>query len=99
MKMLAPRVTNAPTSRIKTNTTANARTRGSVWMKIRDAIMRRDLGICQSCVRAGKLSTATQVDHITPLIAGGTDAYSNLEAICDDCHKDKTVAELKEYGR
>ena len=91
MKMLAPRVTNAPTSRIKTNTTANTRTRGSVWMKIRDAIMRRDLGICQSCVRAGKLTKATQVDHIIPLHQGGTDAMENLEAICTNCHSIKTI--------
>ena len=99
MKMLVPRVTNAPTSRIKTNTTANTRTRGSVWMKVREEVMNRDCGICQTCKRNGNVSAATQVDHIIPLHQGGTDARNNLEAICDECHKVKTAAELKEYGR
>lgn len=99
MKMMQPRIQLAQSSRLKQNTTATIRTRGSAWMKIRERIMNRDEGICQTCRREARLSIASQVDHIIPLNQGGKDVDNNLEAICDECHKRKTLEELREYGR
>ena len=36
---------------------------------------------------------ATEVDHIVPKSAGGTDAMDNLQALCKSCHSRKTAKE------
>ncbi len=36
---------------------------------------------------------AEEVDHIVRLADGGTDHPSNLQSLCEDCHKEKTAAE------
>jgi 5-methylcytosine-specific restriction protein A len=99
MKMMQPRIKTAQTSRLKLNTCEVTRTRGSAWMKIREEVMNRDCGICQTCKRNGNVSAATQVDHIIPLHQGGTDAMDNLEAICTNCHSIKTSIEVAALHR
>lgn len=39
------------------------------------------------------MAIATEVDHIIPKSAGGTDAHFNLRAICAPCHAAKTAIE------
>lgn len=78
---------------INLTVSATKRTRGSTWMAIRERILRRDGGLCQCCKRAGRVSIATQVDHIQALADGGTDDDANLEGICEPCHVEKTAAE------
>lgn len=41
---------------------------------------------------------ATEVDHITPLADGGTNAWSNLQPRCKPCHSRKTAAENRGAG-
>jgi 5-methylcytosine-specific restriction protein A len=41
----------------------------------------------------GRPTPATQVDHIRPKAKGGTDEPANLQSICDECHKAKTLAD------
>ena len=41
----------------------------------------------------GRVRPATEVDHILPLADGGTDDPGNLQAINQECHARKTVAE------
>lgn len=77
---------------IKPVSPARERTRGRAWMSARDRVMRRDCGLCQTCLRAGRLRAAVQVDHIVELADGGTDDEANLEAICHACHASKTAA-------
>jgi len=72
---------------------ATERGYGSAWRKLRDQIMVRDCGLCQLCLRAGKIKAAVAVDHINPKSAGGTDEESNLQAICKACHDTKTQRE------
>ena len=95
--MLKPRLSIAPQRIAPADLTvsANKRTRGSSWMRIRARILRRDCGLCQcaECRQAGKLTPAHEVDHIVPLDMGGGDADSNLQAISVDCHKRKTARE------
>lgn len=38
---------------------------------------------------------ATVADHIIPLAEDGLDAESNLQALCEDCHRHKTAEESK----
>lgn len=72
------------------------RTRGSAWVKIRERILKRDKGLCQECMRNGRLTEATKVDHITPLHLGGGDNDQNLQGLCKDCHDAKTAHEVRD---
>lgn len=72
---------------------------GSRWDEIRKGILERDAGLCQVCLRNGQVTPATQVDHITPKCAGGTDDDSNLQSICASCHKLKTQTEALQARR
>lgn len=47
--------------------------------------MQRDRGICQLCG-----APATEVDHVIPRDAGGSDEPANLRALCHDCHASET---------
>jgi 5-methylcytosine-specific restriction protein A len=46
------------------------------------------------CLASGRLSIATELDHITALVNGGTNADSNYQCLCKDCHRDKTASDL-----
>jgi len=73
--------------------TRHERGYGSAWTKLRALILRRDGGLCQPCLRTRRVTRASQVDHIKPKAEGGTDDESNLQSICDACHKAKTARE------
>lgn len=66
---------------------------GAEWQRIRKAVIVRDMGLCQPCLREGKVTPFTEVDHIKPKSDGGTDDHDNLQCICSPCHKDKTSIE------
>ncbi|WP_354411979.1 HNH endonuclease signature motif containing protein [Marinobacterium sp. MBR-111] len=68
---------------------------GRPWRRKRDRVLQRDKGLCQPCRRGGRVTPATEVDHIKPVAEGGTDADSNLEAICTSCHRAKTAREAQ----
>ena len=69
---------------------------GSAWVKLRAWILQHDGYLCQPCKRAGRVTPATEVDHIVGKAVGGDDSADNLEAICTDCHKAKTQREAAE---
>ena len=59
------------------------------WLELRAAMLRRE-PVCQACRRA----PATDVDHITPIRAGGSMTHpSNLQSLCHECHSRKTLGE------
>lgn len=72
---------------------------GTAWTKIRWRILVRDKGLCQPCLKLGRVTQAKQVDHIIPKAQGGTDADINLQAICVDCHRAKTAREGRAPAR
>lgn len=74
-------------------TSRHERGYGTAWDKARQATLKRDRHLCQVCEAAGRVTVATEVDHITPKAEGGTDDMSNLAAICSNCHKAKTARE------
>jgi 5-methylcytosine-specific restriction endonuclease McrA len=65
------------------------------WEKLRTHILARDKHLCQPC-RSGspsRVTPATEVDHIVPKAKGGTDSECNLQAICEPCHRAKSIAD------
>lgn len=48
---------------------------------------------CEECARHGRVRLATQRDHKVPLAEGGADDRSNEQALCDECHEAKSLAE------
>jgi 5-methylcytosine-specific restriction enzyme A len=71
---------------------------GTAWQKLRVIILKRDSGLCQPCLKIGRVTAAKQVDHIIQKSEGGTDDESNLQSICVACHKTKTAKEAA-HGR
>ena len=70
---------------------------GAAWRKIRDAVL-RDEPLCRACRRSGRTVLATDVDHIVPRRAGGSDKRSNLQPLCGTCHSAKTAREDGGFG-
>ena len=64
---------------------------GAYWRKLRISILQRDNWLCQVC----HVADASEVDHIVPKSLGGSDDADNLQAICRDCHIEKTQKEAK----
>lgn len=97
LKQLPPRLQAAPSRLPSTPADRYGKGRGGrPWRRVRDQVMRRDGNLCQPCHRAGRLTLATEVDHITPLSQGGADLdQANLEAICATCHGAKTAREAR----
>ncbi len=83
----------AKTQAIKGNTTQ--RGYGYAWQKLRITIFERDGYLCQVCKRAGRITPATEIDHIKNKASGGTDESDNLQAICKTCHKIKTQTQKR----
>lgn len=63
----------------------------SNWVKLREVILARDNYLCVPCALKGKTTPAREVDHIIPKGDGGTDEDTNLQSICIQCHKAKTI--------
>jgi 5-methylcytosine-specific restriction endonuclease McrA len=74
---------------------AHSRGYGHAWRKRRAAVLVRDLGLCQPCLRAGRTTVAVAVDHVLNKARGGTDSTDNLQSICDACHAEKTMEEAR----
>jgi 5-methylcytosine-specific restriction protein A len=73
---------------------AAARGYGHRWRKLRSVILRRD-PICRACGRAA----STDVDHVVPRSAGGTDEAENLQGLCHACHSRKTAVSDRRWRR
>lgn len=67
---------------------------GTAWRKLRKIILHRD-PICRVC----GIAPATEVDHVTPLAAGGDNSDENLRGICEDCHGRKSAREAAQGRR
>lgn len=76
---------------------------------MRDYIFKRDMGLCQDCLKEGKIVSAEEVHHIIPISTQNihdesiTLNESNLVALCRECHKarhngHKRRFTIDEYG-
>lgn len=74
-------------------TSSTERGYGAAWRKARSLTILRDKGLCVPCLKQGRTTAFSQVDHIKPKAQGGTDAQENLQCICTECHDYKTHGE------
>ncbi|MFW6070450.1 MAG: HNH endonuclease [bacterium] len=71
---------------------------GARWRKIRRRQLARE-PLCRHCQKEGRVTEATEVDHIKPRSQGGTDADENLQSLCKAHHSRKTAHEVNERKR
>lgn len=74
---------------------AHERGYGARWRKIRALVLARDRALCQPCLSFSRVTPAYAVDHILNKASGGSDALDNLQAICAECHAEKTAQEAR----
>ena len=74
---------------MENNEGKTARHPAAVRARARRVVLQRDGYRCRRCGRAGKL----EIDHRRPLWKGGGNELENLQALCRDCHIDKSRAE------
>ena len=72
--------------------TATKRITGRKLQTMRAELFARD-PLCAECRRQGRVTLATQRDHIKPLAEGGADDSSNVQGLCAACHEAKSKAE------
>lgn len=72
---------------------ATERIRGRAGQRIR-AQWLSEHPLCEHCERKGRVTAATEVDHIVPLSKGGEDDDSNRQSLCAECHKAKTAQDM-----
>lgn len=94
LSTLRQRVQNADTRRVISPPIVK-RLRGR-RLQDRRRRMLRENPLCEQCASAGRVTAATQLDHLIPLHLGGADEESNLQRLCDDCHDAKTRQEAAE---
>ena len=69
------------------------RIRGSVLQGIRARHFAR-YPLCVECERHGRVSAATELDHIAELADGGAESEANRQGLCAACHRRKTAAAI-----
>jgi 5-methylcytosine-specific restriction protein A len=69
------------------------RIRGRKLQALRQRLLRAS-PLCVTCQAKGIVRVATQLDHITALVNGGTNEDGNFQGLCHDCHADKTATDL-----
>lgn len=72
--------------------TATKRTTGRKLQAMRAALFQAQ-PLCVMCEAQGRVTLATQRDHIVPLAEGGQDTAGNTQGLCHDCHEGKSLAE------
>jgi len=66
----------------------------SEWRRTRTRVLARD----PVCCVAGCGQPSTDVDHVVPRAAGGSDDDSNLRGLCHRHHSAKTAARDRGFG-
>jgi 5-methylcytosine-specific restriction protein A len=64
----------------------------SHWQRVRTMFL-AEHPLCVTCEAEGRVVGATEVHHIKPLADGGSNADSNLMALCKACHSKITINE------
>lgn len=60
------------------------------WQRLRLAFL-NEHPVCAHCLASGFVVPATDVHHLVPRRDGGSDADSNLQALCHACHSRVTA--------
>jgi len=67
------------------------------WQRLRRLVLNRE-PLCRECLKHGRLTPATEVDHIISLSKGGDNSLDNLQPLCHACHSRKTASEDGGFG-
>lgn len=69
------------------------------WQKARAAFL-REHPLCEQCLKEGRTTAASVVDHIVPHKGDMTIFWdrSNWQSLCDSCHSVKTAKEDGGFG-
>lgn len=72
---------------------------GGRWQTLRKRFILQH-PYCQECLKQGKLTEATDVDHIVPHRGCAKLLFdeANLQALCHECHSRKTAKEDGGFG-
>ena len=63
------------------------------WRRVR-SIIKNEEPLCRRCLKFGRVTPTSIIDHIVPRSEGGADfARSNLQGLCTTCHNQKRAAE------
>lgn len=68
-----------------------------VWRRLRRMHL-AEHPLCVHCKQEGRVTVATEVDHIQPLADGGTNDSDNLQSLCKSCHSRKTRRAMGKGG-
>lgn len=70
------------------------------WVNMRAFVMAQNNWICQHCLMNDYVVHADVVDHIVPTRVDWSKRLelTNLQSLCDSCHKVKTLEDKKKYG-
>lgn len=105
LRTLRPRISTAPprinaapptagTGFARTDgRSSTARGYGQDWRRVRLAVL-ADEPLCRLCAEAGRVTAATDVDHIEPFTSIDDPlrlARSNLRPLCNTCHMGRTA--------
>lgn len=69
---------------------AASRGYGSRWRKVRGMVLAAQ-PLCVDCQAESRVTAASEVHHVVARRDGGTDALSNLMALCKSCHSRRTA--------
>jgi len=64
--------------------------------RVKLRVFERATGCCQKCQRKIAAGDKWQADHVIALTNGGENRESNLQCLCDWCHKRKTAGDVAE---
>lgn len=78
----------------------NALYKTARWQAMRQKQLARE-PLCRSCMSAGKITAASEVDHIVPHKGNERLFYDagNLQSLCHGCHSTKTARENGGFRR
>ena len=85
--------------RLQNRGSASARGYGYRWSKVREAFL-REHPLCVECMKQGRITPATDVDHIIPHRGDPELMWNpdNYQALCHSCHSRKTAREDRGFG-
>lgn len=78
--------------------TATKRVTGRRLQAMRASLFARH-PLCVECERQGRVTLATQRDHVVSLEEGGPDDDDNVQGLCISCHDAKSKAEASRGRR
>jgi 5-methylcytosine-specific restriction protein A len=69
------------------------------WRRVRAKVLNTG-PLCVDCRAAGRVTPATEVDHIVPIADGGAPyALENLRPLCKSCHSKRTAHQVNARER